>query len=105
MKINEGLAAIKMLSNRIGELQRLRSENASQTSFSNYSSKEVMEKREPMYNVKKLDKLISRLSRDMRLLDSAIKTTNSSVDVVGYSGKSLTDIDLGELEDFDTEKK
>jgi len=103
LTLNEGLEMVALLKERISDLNELRKENTVRESWK--SGKDVVEVKEPMYDVKKVDKLIQRLSKDLRILSSAIKKTNATAVVSGYESKSQEDFDLGELEDFDIEKK
>ena len=111
MKINEALEAIKLYRGRISELGVLRSDN-SHKEVHDYDmfherggDKGKIVINEPMYDVKKIDRLMSKLSKELRLLDAAIKQTNASVDVIGYASAKFADIELGELEEFEIEKK
>ena len=96
MTINEALEVLKQLEQRIGELRSLRNENAYRETFR--SSGEVIKVNEPMYDVKKLDKTLQNLYKQMRLLKGAIKKTNAEAKVVGYEGIAAESIDLGEIE-------
>lgn len=104
MTINEGLELIALLKTRINELNGLRRENTVRDTYYG-GDKQVLEVKEPMYDIKKVDKLISKLSKDLRLLQSAIKKTNATCDIKGFESKKLEEFDLGELADFEREVK
>ena len=50
--------------------------------------------REPVYDVKTLDKLVTRVAREIRLLEQALKATNAKTVIEGYD---QDDTALGEL--------
>jgi hypothetical protein len=93
--INEALTWRKTLNDRHTELIGLRNENSAVTTrrFGMGGDKEVEKK--PTYDVKALDKLITKVAREIQKLDQAIKTTNATTTVVGYE---KDDAVLGELE-------
>lgn len=93
MTINEGLSWKKTLQTRHAELVRLRDANSGATR--QRFGTEVIE-HTPSYDAKKLDKRITLIAREIRLLDSAIKTANAVTQVPGYT---QNDDVLGELED------
>jgi hypothetical protein len=82
--ISEALGWKQTLSSRYGELTRLRDQNS--TSGHRYiganADKAVEVK--PTYDVKELDKLITRIAREQRMLDAALKKTNATVQVLDY---------------------
>jgi len=79
--INEGLVLLASLRERYHELVRLQGQNArKQTHY--YGEKPVVE--EPTYDVKALDKKISRLAMEIRKLDARIKATNALAPIQGY---------------------
>lgn len=83
--INEGLSWMKTLRARHSELVALRNQNADmETRYYGVDASRMSEKK-PLYDVKKLDALIGAVARDIRLLDSAIKKTNVTTTIVGYS--------------------
>ena len=93
--ISEGLGWLKTLNERHRELVSLRDQNSSrETRFygANVDKTKIIE---PVYNVKNLDHLVSRLAREIRLLDEAIKRTNSTIHISGYD---KDDAVLGELD-------
>ena len=105
MTINEGLEMLALLKTRIAELNSLRKENTVRDTYYSGSDRSVLEVKEPMYDIKKVDKLISKLAKEQRLLQSAIKKTNAVAEIKGFESKKLEDFDLGELEDFEREVK
>jgi len=92
--LNEGLAWLKTLKKRHEELIALRDGNAHrERRFLGASAdKEIV--REPVYDVKALDKAVTRVAREIRLLDQALKATNARTIVEGYD---QDDAVLGEL--------
>ena len=92
--INEGLAWLKTLKKRHEELLALRNDNAHRERryYGASVAKEIV--KEPVYDVKALDKVVTRVARDMRLLEQALKTTNAKTMVEGYD---QDDALLGEL--------
>lgn len=92
--INEALSWQKTLKLRHAELVALRDEN-SHTTTRRYGLGGDKEKTtDPVYDVKQLDRMITRVARESRLLDQAIKATNAVTTVVGYE---QDDDVLGEL--------
>ena len=92
--INEGLAWLKTLKKRHEELIELRNDNARRERrfFGSMADKEVV--REPVYDVKSLDKAVTRVAREIRLLEQALKSTNAKTAIEGYD---QDDAALGEL--------
>ena len=92
--LNEGLAWLKTLKKRHEELIALRDGNAHrERRFLGASAdKEIV--REPVYDVRALDKAVTRVAREIRLLDQALKATNARTIVEGYD---QDDAVLGEL--------
>ena len=92
--INEGLAWLKTLKKRHEELLALRNDNAHRERrfYGASADKEIV--KEPVYDVKALDKVVTRVARDIRLLEQALKTTNAKTMVDDYS---QDDTVLGEL--------
>ena len=82
--LNEGLAWLKTLRARHGELVALRNQNAEkETRFYGANDDKQIEKT-PTYDVKKLDALIGRVAKEVRVLDAAIKRTNALTPIAGY---------------------
>lgn len=104
MTLNEALEAIALYTKRISELQNLRSQNGYKEER-NYGDPTKTIVNVPMYDVKKVDKLLCKLARELRVLTSAIKKTNALTDVKGYEKVSLDTLDLGELEEFEIVQK
>jgi hypothetical protein len=92
--INEGLAWLKTLKKRHEELLALRNDNAHRERrfYGASADKEIV--KEPVYDVKVLDKLVTRIAREIRLLDQALKATNARTVVERYE---QGDTVLGEL--------
>jgi hypothetical protein len=92
--INEALVWAKTLKERHSELVGLRNTNSYETRsyLGANAEKEIV--KSPTYDVKVLDKMITRLSREMRLLEQAIKHTNATTPVLSYT---QDDSVLGEL--------
>jgi hypothetical protein len=74
---NEGLAWLKTLKKRHDELLALRNDNAHRERrfYGASADKEIV--KEPVYDVKVLDKLVTRVAREIRLLEQALKATNA----------------------------
>ena len=92
--INEGLAWLKTLKKRHEELLTLRNDNAHKERrfYGSSADREIV--KEPVYDVKVVDKLVTRVARDIRLLEQALKATNAKTTVDGYD---QDDTVLGEL--------
>src|SRR5436190_24119376 len=71
--INEGLAWLKTLKKRHEELLALRNDNAHRERrfYGASADKEIV--KEPVYDVKVLDRLVTRVAREIRLLEQAVK--------------------------------
>lgn len=94
LTINEALVWLKTLRERHGELVGLRNENSHTTTrrYGMGGDKEVTTT--PTYDVKTLDKMITRVAREIRVLDQQIKATNGVTPVLSYT---QDDAVLGEL--------
>jgi len=92
--INEGLAWLKTLKKRHEELLALRNDNAHRERrfYGTAADKELV--KEPVYDVKVLDKLVTRVAREVRVLDQSLKATNAKTVIDGYN---QDDAVLGEL--------
>ena len=92
--INDGLAWLKTLKKRHEELLALRNDNAHRERrfYGASADKEIV--KEPVYDVKVLDRLVARVAREIRLLDQALKAANAKTVVEGYD---QDDAVLGEL--------
>lgn len=94
LTINEALVWAKTLKERHAELVQLRNQNSfeTRTYLGNNADKEIV--KSATYDVKVLDKMITKLAREQRLLEQAIKATNATTQVIGYT---QDDSVLGEL--------
>ena len=92
--VNEALVWMKTLRERHTELVQLRNENSHTTTrrYGLGGDKDVTTN--PTYDVKVLDKMITRVAREIRMLDQQIKATNALTPVVNYT---QDDSVLGEL--------
>jgi hypothetical protein len=92
--INEGLAWLKTLKKRHEELLALRNDNAHRERrfYGSTADKEIV--KEPVYDVKTLDRLVTQVAREIRLLEQALKATNARTIVETYD---QNDAVLGEL--------
>jgi hypothetical protein len=92
--LSQGLAWMKTLRGRHSELVELRNRNSAERIRRWGETKEdVVEK--PVYDVKKLDRTINKVSLEIRKLDDAIKVTNAATFINSYK---RDDEVLGELE-------
>ena len=85
MTINAALVHLKILKQRHAELVTLRDGNANKERrfYGATSDKEVV--KEPTYDVKKLDLRIVQLTREQSKLEMAVKATNATTEVAGYT--------------------
>ena len=92
--INEGLAWLKTLKKRHEELLALRNDNAHRERrfYGASADKEIV--KEPVYDVRVLDRLVTRVAREVRLLEQALKATNAKTPIDAYE---QDDTALGEL--------
>ena len=92
--LNEGLAWLKTLKKRHEELITLRNDNAHRERrfYGAAADKELV--KEPVYDVKSLDRAVTRVAREIRLLEQALKATNAKTAIEGYD---QDDAVLGEL--------
>jgi len=92
--INEGLAWLKTLRKRHEELLALRNENAHRERrfYGSSADREIV--KEPVYEVRTLDRLVTQVAREIRLLEQALKATNAKTTVEAYD---QNDTVLGEL--------
>lgn len=92
--INEGLAWLKTLKRRHEELLALRNDNAHRERrfYGASADKEIV--KEPIYDVRVLDKLVTRVAKEIRLLEQALKATNAKTAIDTYD---QDDAVLGEL--------
>jgi hypothetical protein len=92
--LNEALAWLKTLKKRHEELIALRNENSHRERrfYGAAADKELV--REPVYDVRALDKAVTRVAREIRLLEQAMKATNARTVIEAYE---QDDAVLGEL--------
>lgn len=92
--INEALTWLKTLRERHVELVALRNENSAtkRRFIGAHADKEIVT--EPVYDVKALDKMITKVAREVSGLEQAIKVTNATTKVIGYAKDEAV---LGEL--------
>jgi len=91
--LSQGLAWMKTLRDRHNELVSLRDRNsAERTRRWGETKEDVVEK--PVYDVKELDRMINRVSLEIRKLDDAIKVTNAGTFITVYERDASV---LGEL--------
>jgi hypothetical protein len=94
LTINEALVWMKTLRERHAELVNLRNENSASHTRRYGLGGDKEDKREPTYDVKQLDRMVTRVAREIRLLDMQLKSTNAVTKVLGYA---QDDAVLGEL--------
>src|SRR6266480_218180 len=82
--LNEALAWLKTLKKRHEELITLRDGNAHRERrfYGASADKEIV--KEPVYDVKALDKSVTRVAREIRLLEQALKATNARTTIDAY---------------------
>jgi len=90
--INEGLAWLKTLKKRHEELLSLRNDNAHRERrfYGASADKEIV--KEPVYDVKVLDRLVTRVAREIRLLEQALETTNAKTTIETYDTCPMTQL-------------
>lgn len=93
--VSEGLGWKQTLTTRHAELVNLRNQNSASVT-TRYGSTDTSIKVVPEYDVKALDKRITLLAREIRLLDEATKRSNAATILPDYL---RDDAVLGELED------
>jgi hypothetical protein len=92
--INEALTWLKTLRERHTELVGLRNENSATVTRRFGVGGDKEQTRQPTYDVKALDKLVTTVAREIQKLEQAIKVTNATTTVTGYDKNE--DV-LGEL--------
>ena len=99
--INEGLAWLKTLKKRHEELLVLRNDNAHRERrfYGASADKEIV--KEPVYDVKILDKLVTRVAREIRLLEQALKATNAKTAIDTYDQDDAVLGELSQREEID----
>jgi len=94
LTINEALGWMTTLKERHTELVALRNQNSrDETRYLGANADKTVEKK-ALYDPKALDKVITGIAREMRVLDMAIKRTNATTKVAGYNQDEQV---LGEL--------
>ena len=83
MTISEGLTWLKTLQERHTELVGLRNDNGYNRITFRGLKGDTPDKTEPVYDVVHLDGLISKIARERRKLDAAIKATNAKAEIEG----------------------
>lgn len=94
LTINEAMVWLKTLNARHAELTRLRDTNSAEVTRHYGMGGDKTETREPTYDVKALDKLVTGLAKEIRVLDQQIKATNGVTPVLDYE---QDDAVLGEV--------
>jgi hypothetical protein len=81
----KGWRGSRQLKKRHEELIALRNENAHRERrfYGASADKELV--KEPVYDIKVLDKSVTRVAREIRLLEQAMKSTNAKTAIEGYS--------------------
>jgi len=92
--LSKGLAWLKTLKKRHEELLALRNDNAHRERRFYGASADKAIVKEPVYDVKVLDRLVTRVAREIRLLEQSLKATNARTTVDAYD---QDDAVLGEL--------
>jgi hypothetical protein len=95
ISINEGLTWLKTLRERHQELVSLRNENSAVLTRRYGVGGDKETEKKPVYDVKALDKLVTRVAREINKLEQAIKVTNATTAITGYEKDEAV---LGELE-------
>lgn len=94
LTINEALVWMKTLQQRHGELVTLRDQNSAVRTRHFGVGGDKDHTIQPTYDVKVLDKMVTRVARELRVLEQQIKATNAVTPVINYS---QDDSVLGEL--------
>lgn len=94
LTISEALGWAKTLKERHNELVQLRNENShSERRYLGANADKQIDKT-PVYDVKKLDALITQVAKEIRKVDMAIKKANATLSVPEYE---QDDAVLGEV--------
>lgn len=83
ISISQALTWMKTLKARHSELISLRDDNKNKNIYWRENKEDYI--KEPTYDIRHLDKLVSRLALEIRRLDDAIKYVNASTDVPDYT--------------------
>ena len=92
--INEALTWLKTLRERHAELVGLRNENSAVVTRRYGVGGDKETERKPVYSVKDLDKMVTRVAREIQKLEQSIKVTNATTAVTAYEKDEAV---LGEL--------
>lgn len=92
--ISEALGWQKILRERHSELVALRNENSRNETRHYGVGGDKETTKIPVYDVKKLDALVSQVARELRKVDAAIKKANATLQVPDYEMDEAT---LGEV--------
>src|SRR4051812_49794433 len=92
--INEALTWLKTLRERHVELVGLRNENSAAVTRRYGVAGDKETTKEPVYDVKALDKMVTHVAREIQRLEQANKVTNATTTVVNYEKDEAV---LGEL--------
>ncbi len=79
LTISEGIQTLKTLRERHSELLALRNQNAVKETRFYGAAADKNKEFEPVYDVKKLDKLVTHIAAEVRKLEMAIKRANATV--------------------------
>lgn len=93
--ISEGIQNLKLLRGRHTELLALRNQNAVKETRFFGSNADKQKEVEPVYDVKALDRLVSKVAAEARKLDAAIKKANATIVLDGYDWQDEV---LGQIE-------
>lgn len=96
LTISEGIQNLKLLRERHAELLALRNQNAVRETRFYGANADKNKEIEPVYSVKRLDQLVTKVATEARKLDASIKRANATV-VIDYV---WDDAVLGEI-DYD----
>ena len=96
INISQGLSWLKTLKESHKSYERLRDENSHKSTRLFGESKEIVTN--PTYNVKKLNRVVNELAKEIRNLDDLIKTQNAKTVIEGYEKNESVLGDLEELE-------
>jgi hypothetical protein len=94
LTINEALGWMTTIKERHAELVRLRDTNSRDEIRYLGANADKQIERKALYDPKALDRMITNMAREIRVLDMAIKRTNATTKVAGYSQDEAV---LGEL--------
>ena len=94
LTINEALGWMTTLKERHAELVNLRNQNSRDEIRYLGANADKQIERKALYDPKALDKVITTIAREIRVLDMAIKRTNATTKVAGYNQDEAV---LGEL--------